>query len=263
MKRGSFNLRMCNMLLRKLALPILVIVCWYVATTFWSIHPIILPKLQAVAGDFCNYVQNGELLEHTVISLRRCLVGLVGGSALGILMGILLGWNRYLEELFDIAVNFTRAIPKTALAPLFIVWFGFEEMPKVLLIGLASYFYTLIPTIEGVKNVDALYIKSARSLGANDRQILLSVVIPAAMPAMYAGLRLATATAMVVLVFVEILSGNSGLGYLLEMSRSSLNMSTMYMTLVVLGVLGFVLDWLVRRSETWLMPWQKGRTISS
>lgn len=251
------------MLLRKLALPLLVIGCWFAATTFWSIHPLILPNLQAVFRDFFHYMQNGELLAHITISLRRCLIGLVGGSSLGIFMGILLGWNRYLEDLFDVGINFTRAIPKTALAPLFIVWFGFEEMPKVLLIGLASYFYTLIPTIEGVKNVDKLYIKAARSLGANDCRILLSVVIPAAMPSMYAGLRLATATAMVVLVFVEILSGNSGLGYLLEMSRSSLNMSTMYMTLFVLGGIGFFLDWLVRKLETWLMPWQKGRTISS
>lgn len=263
MSSGPKNYRMCNMVLRKLALPFLVLGCWVMATTFWTIHPIILPKLQAVVRDFFFYVQSGELLEHAVISLRRCLLGLVGGSTLGIFMGILLGWNRYLEEIFDVSVNFTRSIPKTALAPLFIVWFGFEEMPKVLLIGLASYFYTLIPTMEGVKNVDKLYIKSARSLGAKDFQILLSVVIPAAMPAMYAGLRLATATALVVLVFVEILTGNSGLGYLLEMSRSSLNMSTMYMTLVVLGVIGFILDWLVRRSETWLMPWQKGRTLSS
>jgi len=257
------NYRVYNRVLRKLALPFLVLGCWVMATTFWNIHPIILPKLQAVVRDFFFYVQNGELLEHTVISLQRCLLGLVGGSTLGIFMGVLLGWNKYLEEVFDVIVNFTRSIPKTALAPLFIVWFGFEEMPKVLLIGLASYFYTLIPTMEGVKSVDKLYIKSARSLGANDFQILLSVVIPAAMPAMYAGLRLATATALVVLVFVEILSGNSGLGYLLEMSRSSLNMSTMYMTLGVLGFIGFILDWLVRRSETWLMPWQKGRTLSS
>lgn len=252
-----------GLLLRKLALPLLVIGCWLMATTWFSIHPLILPKLQTVARDFCLYLGNGELMNHLAISLRRCLIGLTGGAVLGIALGVLLGWNRYLEDIFDIGVNFTRAIPKTALAPLFIVWFGFEELPKVLLIGLTTFFYTLIPTMEGVKNVDKLYLKSARSLGASNLQTLVSVVIPAAMPAMYAGVRLAAATALVILVFVEILCGNSGLGYLLEMSRASLNTSTMYMTLLVLGVLGFLFDWLVRRSETWLMPWQKGRTLSS
>ncbi len=263
MSESSDPSRLTAMLLRKLALPLLVIGCWFAATTYLSIHPLILPKLQSVVRDFFLYVGNGELLTHLAVSLRRCLIGLTGGAFLGIALGVLLGWNRCLEDIFDIGVNFTRAIPKTALAPLFIVWFGFEELPKVLLIGLTTFFYTLIPTMEGVKNVDRLYLKSARSLGAGDLQILVSVVIPAALPAMYAGVRLAAATALVILVFVEILCGNSGLGYLLEMSRASLNTSTMYMTLLVLGVLGFLLDWLVRRSETWLMPWQKGRTISS
>lgn len=252
-----------GLLLRKLVLPLLVVGCWVMATTWFSIHPLILPKLQTVVGDFFLYLGNGELVTQLAISLRRCLIGLTGGAVLGIALGVLLGWNRFLEDIFDIGVNFTRAIPKTALAPLFIVWFGFEELPKVLLIGLTTFFYTLIPTMEGVKNVDKLYLKSARSLGASNLQTLVSVVIPAAMPAMYAGVRLAAATALVILVFVEILCGNSGLGYLLEMSRASLNTSTMYMTLLVLGVLGFLFDWLVRRSETWLMPWQKGRTLSS
>ena len=155
-----------------------------------------------------------------------------------------------------------RAIPKTALAPLFIVWFGFGDLPKILLIGLASFFYTLIPTLEGVKNIDNLLIKSARSLGANDGQLLTTVVLPSALPSMYAGLRLAAATALVVLVFVEIIAGDSGLGFLLEQGRASLNMAVMYMTLLVLGVIGFALDWLVRISETKLMPWRKGKTIS-
>ena len=262
MTRDGGGCRALKTLLLKLILPVLVIATWVTATSVWEIHPIILPKLQSVLRDFGSYAHSGEIVDHTLISLRRCLIGFTGGSALGIVMGIMLGWNKYLEDFFDVVVNFTRSIPKTALAPLFIVWFGFEEMPKVLLIGLASYFYTLIPTIEGVKNINKLYIKSARSLGASDRQILFTVLIPAAMPAMYAGVRLAAATSLVVLVFVEILSGNSGLGYLLEMSRSSLNMSTMYMTLIVLGIIGFILDWVVRRSEILLMPWRKGSTIS-
>lgn len=262
MKKHTKKHRRINKWLRKAILPFGVVLCWILATTVWSVHPMILPKLQSVGRDFMVYLQNGELIYHLFHSLRRCLIGLAGGSILGISMGVLLGWNPYLEDIFDVGVNFIRSIPKTALAPLFIVWFGFEELPKVLLIGLASYFYTLIPTIEGVKNVDKLYIKSARSLGASDLQILKNVIIPAAMPSMYSGLRLAVATSLVVLVFVEILAGDSGIGYLLEMSRSSLNMSTMYMTLFILGITGFIFDWLVRISETWFMPWRKGRTIS-
>jgi ABC-type nitrate/sulfonate/bicarbonate transport system permease component len=248
---------------RKLALPAAVLVLWSFATDFWKIHPIILPALDRVLEDFGTYGLNGVLAAQTAASLRRCLLGFVLGSAGGIGLGIVLGWYNTLHDYFDVAINFLRSIPKTALAPLFLVWFGFGDLPKVLLVGLASFFYTLITTIEGVSNVDALLIKSARSMGASSRQILTTVVLPAAMPAMHAGLRLAAATSLVVLVTAEMLSGNDGLGYLLEQARGGLNMSTMYMALIVLGVIGFSLDWCVRYCGRKLMPWRKGKTIST
>ena len=246
----------------KAVFPVTLLVLWYLACTRWKIHPLILPHPFSVLEELWNYTVSGELWMHMAASLWRCLAGFIAGSLAGIAMGVLLGWYSILDEFFDLVVNFLRAIPKTALAPLFIVWFGFGDLPKILLIGLASFFYTLIPTIEGVKNIDNLLVKSARSLGASDGQILATVVLPSALPSMYAGLRLAAATSLVVLVFVEIIAGDSGLGFLLEQGRSSLNLGTMYMTLLVLGVIGFVLDWLVRASETKLMPWRKGKTIS-
>lgn len=254
--------RTAFMLLRKLLLPLVLIAIWILATSIWTIHPILLPELKSVIRDFFSYAANGELLHHTLASMRRCGIGFFGGAACGIVLGILLGWYKYVEDVFDVSIHFLRSIPKSALAPLFIVWFGFDDLPKVLLVGLASFFYTLIPTIEGVKNVDALFIKSARSMGASDRQILLSVVIPAALPAMYSGVRLSASTSLVVLVFVEIIAGDNGLGYMLEQARGSLNMSTMYLDLIVLGVIGFLIDWTVRYSELLLMPWRKGKTFS-
>ena len=131
-----------------------------------------------------------------------------------------------------------------------------------MLIGLSAFFYTVIPTLEGVQNVDSLLVKSARSLGANDRQILFGVILPAAMPSIYAGIRIASTSSFVVLLFVEIISGNDGLGYLLEDARERLNTSTMFMTLIVVGILGFSLDWFVRYTEKKVMPWQKGKTLS-
>lgn len=249
-------------LLRKLVVPLLLLAVWHLATSIWTIHPILLPRLQAVIGDLFAYTANGELLHHTISSMRRCAIGFFGGAAFGIVLGILLGWYRHIEDLFDVSIQFLRSIPKSALAPLFIVWFGFGDLPKVLLVGLASFFYTLIPTIEGVKNVDSLFIKSARSMGARDRQLLLSVVVPAALPAIYAGVRLSASTSLVVLVFVEIIAGDSGLGYMLEQARGSLNMSVMYLDLLILGLIGFLIDWTVRYTEVLLMPWRKGKTFS-
>ncbi len=248
--------------LLKCLLPLAIFLGWEIAVTYGDIPPLLLPKLAKVGADFVKYSTNGELFHHIFISLRRCAIGFFIGSTLGIVFGILLGWFKRLEDFFDFTLNFSRAIPKTALAPLLIVWFGFGDFPKVMLIGLAAFFYTVIPTLEGVQNVDSLLVKSARSMGAGDRQIVFGVILPAAMPSIYAGIRIAATSSFVILLFVEIISGNSGLGFLLEDARESLNTSTMFMTLIVVGILGFSLDWLVRYTEKKVMPWQRGKTLS-
>lgn len=249
-------------LLIRVSLPIALLIVWKLTTEYGNIHPLILPSPNAVLSDFYTTMRSGELWLNALCSLRRYFAGFATGSVIGIISGMILGWFPILEDLMDIVINFVRSIPKTALAPFLIVWFGFGDLPKVMLISLACFFYTVIPTLEGVKNVDCQLIKSAKSMGANNRQILFTVLFPAALPSMYAGIRLASAAALVILVFVEIISGNDGLGYLLETSRGSLNMSTMFMSLFVLGIIGFFIDWLVRYSEQIVMPWRKGKTIS-
>lgn len=247
---------------RKIILPILILVLWYLVTRFGDLPPLILPSLKSIAKDFMTLVRSGELPMQIYFSLKRSLCGFLLGSFLGITSGILMGWWRFWGDFFDLIINFIRSIPKTALAPLFIVWFGLGDMPKVLLIGLSSYFFTVIPTIEGVKNVDNTYIKSARSMGANEWQIMRSVILPAAMPSIFAGTRLAATTSLIVLVMVEIIAGNNGLGYLLQEARENLDMAIMFATLFALGVLGYCLDAGVQYLGRILMPWRSGRTLS-
>ena len=176
--------------------------------------------------------------------------------------GIIIGWSRFWDDLFDLPVNFVRSIPKTALAPLFIVWFGLGDGSKILLIAFSSYFFTVIPTIEGVKNVDKAYVKSARSMGAREWQILTTVLLPSAMPSIFAGVRLAMTTSLLVLVMAEVMAGNSGLGYLLETSRANLDLPVMFATLLTLGALGYGIDLLMKHLSKVIMPWRKGKTLS-
>lgn len=243
-------------------IPGLLLIAWILITKLGDISPILLPKPEAVLKDAIFYTKSGEIFIHIKASLFRYFIGFTAGSVTGIVAGIMIGWFGWLEDLLAGVINFVRSIPKTALAPLIIVWLGFGDLPKILLIGLAAFFYTVIPTIEGVENVDNLLIKSARSMGAGNYQILFTVILPAALPSIYAGIRIAATSSFVILVFVEIISGNNGLGFLLEDSRESLNTSTMVLTLIVVGVLGFWVDGFVRCSEKIIMPWRKGKTIS-
>jgi NitT/TauT family transport system permease protein len=247
----------------KTALPILALALWYAASRFAHISPLILPDPESTVRGLISLVQNGDLALNTYVSLKRSMGGFLLGSFLGVSSGILIGWSHFWEDFFDLAINFVRAIPKTALAPLFIVWFGLGDTSKILLIAFSSYFFTVIPTIEGVKNVDSLYVKTARSMGASEWQIMKTVVMPAAMPAIFAGLRLTVTTALIVLVMVEIIAGNDGLGYLLQEARGNLDMATMFATLFALGVLGYCLDAGMQYLGRVLMPWRKGKTLSA
>jgi ABC-type nitrate/sulfonate/bicarbonate transport system permease component len=246
----------------KVLLPIFLIVAWWGITHFSNISPIILPSPEETVKEFAEMVLDGTLFTNMILSLKRSLSGFLLGAVLGVFSGIVMGWSRIWENVFDLAINFLRAIPKTALAPLFLVWFGLGEPPKILLIAFSSYFFTVVPTIEGVKNMDMAFVKSARSMGASQWQILMTVVIPAALPSIFAGIRLAVTTALIVLVMVEIIGGNDGLGYMLQESREMLNTATMFSTLFVLGMMGYLLDALMQQLGRWIMPWRKGKTLS-
>jgi ABC-type nitrate/sulfonate/bicarbonate transport system permease component len=248
--------------LRKLILPVAIVCVWWLFVKVGHLSPFILPAPESIFLGFEDVMKNGELFRHICLSLKRSIGGFALGSILGIVSGIVIGWSQFWDDLFDLPVNFIRSIPKTALAPLFIVWFGFGDWSKILLIAFSSYFFTVIPTIEGVKNVDKAYIKSARSMGAKERQILTTVLLPSAMPSIFAGVRLAMTTSLLVLVMAEIMAGNSGLGYLLETSRANLDLPVMFAILLVLGALGYGIDVLMKHSSKIIMPWRKGKTLS-
>ena len=248
---------------KRILLPALLLLSWYAFTRYGEISPFILPDPLTVFRELFAMLKTGEVLTNTVISLKRSLCGFFLGGLLGVSSGILIGWSRFWDESSDLLINFVRSVPKTALAPLFIVWFGLGDLSKILLIGFSSYFFTVIPTIEGVKNVDRSYIKAARSLGANQWQIMKTVILPAALPSIFAGIRLSVTTSLLVLVMVEIIAGNSGLGYLLEEARGNLNMAAMFAVLFTLGLLGYGLDAAAQYLGKIMMPWRRGKTISN
>jgi ABC-type nitrate/sulfonate/bicarbonate transport system permease component len=253
---------MSMMRLRRLIVPAAIVVGWWALVRWGHMSQFILPAPGAVLTGFADMARSGDLLLHTFASLKRSIGGFALGSLLGIASGMVIGWSSLWDDLFDLPVNFARSIPKTALAPLFIVWFGLGDWSKILLIAFSSYFFTVIPTIEGVKNVDTTFVKSARSMGAREWQIITTVLFPAALPSIFAGVRLAMTTSLLVLVMAEVMAGSSGLGYLLETSRGNLDLNVMFATLLVLGALGYAIDLLMKYLSKVIMPWRKGKTLS-
>jgi ABC-type nitrate/sulfonate/bicarbonate transport system permease component len=221
------------------------------------VPPFILPAPSIVFQTLFSLLASGELLPHIYLSLFRALSGFVIGSIVGILLGLMMGWSKFVEKVADIPFNVLRAIPKSALVPVFIVWFGIGEFPKILLISLVPFIQCTINTMAGVRNVDITMIKAARSLGAKDRDILREVVIPSATPMIFAALRLSAVVSLVLLVIVEMTAAEKGLGAFIMVSQRLFYTDKAFAGIITIATFGYTLDRIVRKVESRVLRWHK------
>ena len=224
---------------------IVVLAIWQTASTF-VISPFFLPSPLAIGIGFHQLIANGQLEQDTGISLLRILSGWLLGSLVGAPVGFLLGTSRLAKAVLDPFVHFLRFIPALALVALFMVWFGVGEASKILLIMYAVGFLVTVTTATGVASISDDKIAAARCLGANGLDLMWRVRLPSAMPHIYTAMRLGMANAFLVIIAVEIIAANSGLGYLIWTARLYFQISWMFVGIVTLGVLGVITDRLWR-----------------
>jgi ABC-type nitrate/sulfonate/bicarbonate transport system permease component len=199
---------------------------------------------------------SGELPRHVVASLNRVVLGFLIAAVLGVGIGTLIGRSRTCEKLIEPALEMMRPIPPLAFLPVFVLWFGIGESSKVAFITYAAFFPIFTTTVEGIKYVDILLIRAAQTLGATEREIFRLVVLPAAMPSIITGLRVGFAQCLFVIVAAEFIAADSGLGFLINDSRSFFLMSNMLVGAAVIGVVGLVFNSLLRRLEARLLHWR-------
>ncbi len=224
---------------------ILVLAIWQTASSF-VISPFFLPSPLEIGVGFHQLIANGQLEQDTGISLLRILSGWLLGSLIGAPVGFLLGTSRLAKAVLDPFVHFLRFIPALALVALFMVWFGVGEASKILLIMYAVGFLVTVTTATGVASISDDKIAAARCLGASGLDLMWRVRLPSAMPHIYTAMRLGMANAFLVIIAVEIIAANSGLGYLIWTARLYFQISWMFVGIVTLGVLGVITDRLWR-----------------
>lgn len=217
------------------------ILVWQLVSTLW-IDPFFLPPPSAIVKGAVELLRDGTLLPFVGISLGRIFAGWLLGSLLAIPVGLLVGSSAALKSVVDPFIHFFRFIPAIALVTLFIVWFGVGELSKILLIIYATGFIVMINTATGVTAVPEEKTQAARCLGANRRQLFFHVTIPATLPHIYVGMRLAMASSFLVIVAAEMLAANSGIGYLIWTSRLYFRIDWMFTGIIVLGLLGYATD---------------------
>lgn len=224
---------------------IVAFLAWQAMSTY-LFNPFLIPPPLEVIRTAIPMLLSGEILNDVSISMVRILVGFISGSFAAVVLGVLLGRVRLLQDLLDPIIELLRYLSPTAMIPIAVIWFGIGEMSKYFLIFWGTFFIVLINTIAGVMRAPIARQRAAECLGANQMQIFVLVVIPSAAPYIVTGMRIAMASSFMSIIPAEILAADSGIGYLLQKSSMLLNTNRIFVALLTICILGFVVDRIFR-----------------
>ena len=252
------GVRVGGELLAHVVLPIGLLVVWQVAADHGLISPSSFPAPLSMARMLWSDALSGKLETDLLASLQRVVWGLVIGSALGIVTGLAMGMSQTIDRLLTISVQVLRAIPPITWIGFAILWFGLGDRPAIFLIALGVVFPMLLNTYAGVRQVDRIYIRAARNVGADGWMLFKDVVLPAAMPSVLTGLRVSIGLAWILMVVGELVGAPSGLGATLMRAQDYAQTDRMLAYMLVIGFCGYLSDLLVARVSRHVLRWQRG-----
>jgi NitT/TauT family transport system permease protein len=255
--RTRFLVRREHRALRVLALVGLVAAWEIVARAGW-VPVLFLPSPVGVLAEGWEMLVSGELLGHLAASLKRLLLGFAVGGGLGVAVGIAVGFFSVAEAVGTPLIAATFPVPKIALLPLLILWLGIGEPSKVAVIALGVFFPMAINTYTGVRQADPLLVRAAVSFGARRLSVIRKVILPSALPMIFAGLRLGAGTALLLLVAAEMIAVESGIGFLVLHAGNIMATTKLMVGIVVLSLLGVLSHWGLNRLERLAIPWRAG-----
>lgn len=243
-------------LFRGSAVPVAALILWQASSALNWINPSLFPSPASIAKEFYGLLLSGELISHLSVSMVRALIGFFVGGSAGLIIGLWVGMNQRAEEYIDPTIQMLRTIPLLAITPLFILWFGFGELSKVLLIAMGSFFPLYVNAFLGVRNVDAKLFDVAKVLEFNSAMQVRKLLLPAALPNILLGLRLSLSISWMVLVVAELMGADSGVGYLIQDARSFMRTEVVFIGILLFAAVGKISDSLVRLLEYRWLKWQ-------
>ena len=240
----------------RMGVPLLLLLVWQALSMAGVIPPRILPAPSSVLGTFVRMTGSGELPRHLLVSLGRVAAGLAIGIAIGGTLAVFAGLSRRGETLIDSTVQILRTIPVLGLVPLFILWFGIGEAPKITMVALGTLFPIYINLFAGIRGVDPKLVEVSRSYGLAGWALVRQVVLPGALPSALVGLRYALGVAWLSIIVAEQINADKGLGYLIMDAREFMRTDIIVLCLIVYGLLGLGVDLLIRALERRLLAWR-------
>jgi NitT/TauT family transport system permease protein len=237
-------------------LLIVLLSAWEAAPRLGLIDAVFLPPFSEVIAAGWQLAQTGELYDDVAASLLRALSGFLISVVLIVPLGLAVGWYARLGNLLNQFIEICRNTAPLALLPVFILLLGIGELSKITMVVYSCAWPLLLNTIAAVKQVDPLLIKSARTMGATPQQLFRKVILPASLPTIFVGVRLASASAMLVLVASEMVGAKAGLGYLIINSQYSFLIPQMYFGILGITVIGLMFNAILQALEQRFMRWK-------
>ncbi|MEO5878092.1 MAG: ABC transporter permease [Streptosporangiaceae bacterium] len=229
---------------------------WETVPRIGLADPVFLPPFSEVLVALRDLAGTGELWTHTEASLIRSFAGFAISIGLGIPLGLVLGWYTPLANFFNPVLEVFRNTAALALLPVFVLILGIGETSKISIVVFACFWPILLNTVAGVKGVDPLLIKSARSMGLSAFRLFQKVILPAAVPTIFTGIRLAGAYSILILVAAEMVGAKEGLGYLINASQFNFRIPDMYAGIVAISAIGLAFNWILLRVERRFSTWR-------
>ncbi len=255
--------------------PLIALTLWQSLSYFALINPQIVPPPLEVLhkwfdylaptqayvagnGNYLGWLLSGELWQDAYASMSRVIGGFLIGGVLALPLGLLMGANKTAYKLCDPLLQILRPIPPIAYIPLAILWFGLGNPPAFFLISIGSFFPILMNTIAGVQNVDGIYLRAARNLGAGQLTLFRRVILPAAAPYILSGARIGMGTAFIVVIVAEMIAVTNGLGYRILEAREYFWSAKIIAGMFTIGLFGLAIDTAMNALNTRLLKWHRG-----
>jgi NitT/TauT family transport system permease protein len=237
-----------------------ILILWEVAAAAAVFPPMSFPRMSAILSAWWDLVVSGELLREVLPSLARTFAGYFIGVALGVGLGLLMGYVRFFYNLLEPITEVLRPIPSPAYLPIVILFLGIDDEMKIFMIAFASLFPVLLNTYSGVRSVDPIQLQTARTFGVSGRRLLTQIVLPAASPFIFTGMRVSLAVALIVMVISEMVAASNGIGYFILSAQRGFKVRDMFAGVLTLALLGYILNRLFLLIENRVLAWHYGYT---
>lgn len=244
-----------DMFLASLIIPFVLIVLWQLAANEGAINIQLFPSPAKIGQALLKTIETGKLQANILISLKRVVIGYLYGAVLGIIVGVLLGLSKKAYRLFSFLLEILRPIPIIAWVPVLIMILGIGEVSKIIVIMIGSFWSIFLNTYDGIRNLDAKYLEVSNMFMKSRTETVLRVMLPAALPSIFTGLRIGIGSAWISVIGAELIASSAGLGYMISYSREMAQPANMYVAVFIIGIIGYLINAILKIIEKKALRW--------